>query len=103
MQQWRDKNGNLSDYELTETAYTIINFNLSSTPVVLKFGACLPVECTQSQMDQLGSGVSSYLTSTVQSLLKTSINPHVYFVPDDVALELYFRKDEEFEKDYWFN
>lgn len=47
--------------------------------------------------------MSSFLTTTARSVLQTSINPHVYFVPDDVALELYFRKDDEFNQDYWFN
>jgi len=52
-------------------------------------------------MDTLGADISSALTNTVQSLLRTSLNPHVYFVPDDTRLQIFFRKDEEFEEDYW--
>lgn len=27
----------------------------------------------------------------------------MYFVPDDVELELYLRKNDEYNEDYWFN
>lgn len=31
---------------ITGSAYTLLNFNTSSTPVVLRLGLCLPVACT---------------------------------------------------------
>jgi hypothetical protein len=54
-------------------------------------------------MDSLGDNVSDTLTSTVQSLLQTNLNPELYFLPPDTEVELYFRKVDEFDDDYWLN
>ena len=80
-----------------------MNFNLSTTPVVLRLGLCLPIACTQNDFNQVGTVVSEKASGLVSNLLKTSLNPGLYFLPDDTSVELYFRKVEEYDEDDWLN
>lgn len=54
-------------------------------------------------MDELGYTTSEKLTNAVQSLLKTPLNPQLYFLPPDTEVETYFRKVDEFDNDYWLD
>jgi len=84
-------------------SYTVMNFNVSSTPVALRFGLCLPSTCTQEDMNEVGVKLSNSLTNVIKSILASKLNPHIYFVPDWTTAEIYFRKTEEFAEDYWLN
>ena len=46
-------------------SYTLLNFNVSSMPVALRFGICLPSTCTQEDMEELGVKLSSSLTNVI--------------------------------------
>ena len=43
---------------LDTSAYSMLNFNVSSMPVVLRFGVCLPEQCKQAMLDDFGQKIS---------------------------------------------
>jgi hypothetical protein len=50
-------------------AYSILNFNISTTPVAIRFGICLPASCSQESMYGLGEKFSNGLTNAIDAIL----------------------------------
>ena len=84
-------------------SYSVLNFNVSSTPVALRFGLCLPSACTQADLQGVGAKLSASLTDGLQRLLASDLNPHVYVLPDDTSAGIWFRHVREWSDDYWLN
>eukprot|EP00347_Sterkiella_histriomuscorum_P011994 403370301 len=97
-----EKQGNF--YNLTsqdqKNSYMLLNLNVSSTPVIMRFGLCMPSACNQAQLDSVFSQVSESLTIGLQNLLKV-YNPGLYFLPGDVSIQVQIQKTEEYEQTWY--
>lgn len=79
---------------LDNTDYVVVSLNVSTTPVFIRQGLCMPASCHESQYLHFGSQVSSVLTHALQSLIKTK-NIDIYIVPPDVGVEVSFINTNE--------
>jgi hypothetical protein len=66
---------NLMNLAGWETEYSIINLNVSSMPVKIRFGFCLPASCSQDDMDGFASNVTSWLSNLLQAVIHSKLNP----------------------------
>lgn len=66
-----------------------MSLNVSTTPVYLRQGLCLPRECSQGMYMHFGTQASAVITNLFQSIInRFSID--VYIAPPDVGVELSF-------------
>lgn len=86
---------------LDDTSYVVASLNVSTTPVFIRQGLCMPRSCQQAEYMHFGNQVSSVLTSLLQSLVVNK-NIDIYIVPPDVGVEVSFINTNEFQtsKDY---
>lgn len=57
------------------TKYSVINLNVSSMPVKIRFGMCIPSVCSQDDMSLLSINVTSALSSYIATILDSRFNP----------------------------
>ena len=70
-----------------ESAYAVVSLNISTTPVFLRQGICLPSHCTQGMFNEFSESVSRRLTTLIQKAVeKFSIG--LYILPEDVGVEV---------------
>ena len=66
-----------------------MSLNVSTTPVFLRQGLCLPYHCTQGMYIDLSKKVSVSLTNLFQKIIKM-FNIDIYIAPPDVGVQLTF-------------
>ena len=79
----------LNEYMFSNSTYIVMSLNVSTTPVSLRQGLCLPQECTQGMYMHFGTKASSFITNLFQSIIK-KFSIDVYIAPPDVGVELSF-------------
>jgi len=48
-----------------ESAYSVVSLNVSTTPVFIRQGICLPSSCTQGMYNEFTAKVSDKLTTLI--------------------------------------
>ena len=75
---------------LDNSSYVVMSLNVSTTPVFIRSGICMPSSCSASMYMAVGKSISTVLTSVVDNLI-SSLGVNVYIAPPDVGLELSFQ------------
>jgi hypothetical protein len=81
----------------------VLNLRLSSMPVTLMFGMCLPSACSQILMDDFGNLTSNKLSQAMTTLLGSQLNPQLYFLPNDTSVSIFFRNVREYDSEWLGN
>ena len=72
-----------------DSSYAVLSLNVSTTPVFIRQGVCLPSACKQGMYNHFSTGVSETLSKLVQKLVKkTGID--LYILPEDTMVEISF-------------
>ena len=70
-----------------ESAYAVISLNVSTTPVFIRQGICLPSSCTQGMYNGFTTKVSNKLSNLIQkAVAKFGID--IYILPPDTRVEI---------------
>ena len=75
-EEWTDK---------STARYVVFNLNLSSMPLTLRNGHCVPNVCSQLQFDGIGEYISIILTGLVQEALK-NVKDADFFLHEKITL-----------------
>ena len=86
-----------------DTSYSVINLNVSSMPVKIRFGICLPSSCTQEDLYMVGNKTSAALSTALTAILDSKYNPHIQFIPDWTQAEIQVIQSSEYDNEYWLN
>ena len=62
--------------------YTILNLNVSSMPVKIREGLCLPLECDQNILDIFATNITQALSKGMVKVLESKYNPNIQFIPE---------------------
>jgi len=79
---------------IPDSSYVVMNFNISTTPVALRFGLCLPDTCMQDEYDRAGSAVSESVTNLIRGAVN-KFGIDIYIVPPDTTAEIAFVSTDE--------
>lgn len=52
-----------------KNSYMLFNLNVSTTPVIMRFGLCLPSVCKQNEINKVFEDVSNKLSAGLQGLV----------------------------------
>jgi hypothetical protein len=66
-----------------------MSLNVSTTPVYLRQGLCLPQKCSQGMYMHFGTKASAVITNLFQSIIK-KFSIDVYISPPDIGVEISF-------------
>jgi hypothetical protein len=53
---------------MEEATYSVFSFNVTSIPIVVRFGVCLPSECTFNTLNRGGRALSNLVSAKIQTL-----------------------------------
>jgi len=79
-----------------------MNFNISTTPVALRFGLCLPDSCVQNEYDSAGNAVSQKLTNLIRKAV-SKFGIELYILPPDASAEIAFVSTNEWIQTEWLD
>ena len=74
----------------SESAYAVVSLNVSTTPVFIRQGICLPSYCTQGMYNDFGTKISNRLTTVLRKLIDKFNLDRIYILPSDTAIEISF-------------
>ena len=70
-----------------ESAYSVLSLNVSTTPVFIRQGICLPSTCTQGMFNEFSTKVSQKLTNLIQKAVE-KFDIGLYILPPDTRVEV---------------
>lgn len=70
-----------------DSSYVVLSLNVSTTPVFIRQGVCLPAACSQGMYNSFSLQVSDVLTTLIQKAV-AKFDIGLYILPPDTRVEI---------------